>query len=80
MRTRKNIEIRVSIEVVEIVGYSSNNVLAKAQREHGGTMDTKEIATVIKSLVMDARAQALDIIDTVATKDEAEEAAEARDA
>ena len=79
MKTRENIEIRVTIEVVEIVGYPSNKTLAKAQREHGGKMDTKEIASVIKSLVADAKAQALDIMGSVEDKDEAEEAVEAKE-
>ena len=74
MKARSNIEVRVTIEVVEIDVYNPK-VHVKASKSLGGTMTTKDMASIIKALTLDTKTQALEVIDALAAQDEAEEVA-----
>ena len=73
MKIRDNIKVEVSITVVKIDLYNSTN-LASANKSVVMSMDTKQIGSYIKSLINEAKMQALEALDVLIARDDEEEA------
>lgn len=75
MKSRNNITVEVSIHVTHNRSVCDTIPLASVSKSAGGEMTTRDIMTVVKSLIIDTRASALETLESIATKDEEEELA-----
>jgi hypothetical protein len=76
MKERDNVQITVSIEVKQVKSYCESMTLAAASRSVSGTMEVKDMGAHVKALVQEAKAQVIDSLDSLNSRDEAETEAE----
>ena len=73
MKTRKNIEVEVSV-IVREGGYPPN-ILASSRKSRGGEMTVEEIQSMVEGLSTVTKCDAVSTINSVADKDKAEKLA-----
>lgn len=74
MKVRENIQIKVTVEVFSMNSYQTS-LIAKAEKSVGGSMEVKTMKSNVNALIQEAKAQVHDVLDSVQSKDDAEEAA-----
>ena len=73
VKTRKNVDIKVTIQINQQVVSYQMETLAKSEKSISGEFDMKQISTNIKQLVIDAKQSVQEVLEVIQQRDEEEQ-------